>query len=359
MRTSGKIARITLLRQFYQYKKGIKVFAFVLLFIMIFSTISLYFLEPASNKKVNFLDFFWTTVFTIVGAADFAEYHPSSSVGKLIIFLLSVCGIGIVGWIIAEIAGNFVLKKLKEALGMSQSKFKNHYVICGWNSHASIVTGELSKIKKPFVLVADIEENPLTGYAGENFFIKGDCGDEENLKKAGIEHADVTLILADKLGEKSIDDIDARTILVALTIEKLYKELNREGKKDITTVIELLNPKNEHHAKRANVDDIILYNAFAAKLFVTCALNKGISKIFADLLSFDEGNELYTREVPTELRGKTFDDAITYYRKKEALPIAIFNGDTPVINPASNEKLTESSRIVLIAKDNLIEEHNV
>lgn len=345
MKLIERITKITLVRQFLRYKKGTEIFAIVLSFVIVISTIVLFFAESSANDKINALDVLWTTLFTIVGAADFAD-KPSSHIGRTIIFILSMCGIGIVGWIISELAGNFVLNKLKEGLGMGESKFKNHFIICGWNSHARIVIEEFSKCKKPLVLISDID-NPLTEYEGHHYFIHGDCRDKETLMRAGIDSADVAIILADKLGieNKSIDDIDAKTILTALMIKKICK-----GKKDITTIVELLNPKNKHFADDADADDIILYNDFAAKLFATCVLNKGMSKVFADLLSFEEGPDFFTAKVPSRLIGKNFSDVVTYYSDKMAMPIAVFNGDKPLINPPRDTKITESDRIVYISK---------
>jgi hypothetical protein len=82
-----------------------------------------------------------------------------------------------------------------------------------------------------------------------------------------------------------------------------------------------------------------------------------MSKIFSDLLSFDEGYELFSSKVPSELYGKTFGDAMYYYRNRGALPIALFDGDNPntqpLINPLNEEKITELSRIVYIAENDL------
>jgi hypothetical protein len=173
MKVPRRIAKNALIRQLSHYKRGTKIIAFALFFVMLFSTIILYFVELSVDSKINIIDIFWTTLFTITGAGDFAKTHPTSPTGKLIILILSICSIGIVGVIIAELAGNFVLKKLKEALGMGDSSLNNHYIVCGWNSHASVVINELSKCRKPLVLIADIE-NPLTDYEGEKCFIHGD-----------------------------------------------------------------------------------------------------------------------------------------------------------------------------------------
>lgn len=354
--------KVTIMRRIYRYRKFVRLFILILIIIIIISAFALYFIEHENGDDKGFLYYLWVTIFTIVGASDFADYHPTTGLSKFIAIVLSLCGLCIIGWIIAEIAGNYVLKKIKEVLGMSDVKLKNHYIMCGWNSHANVIVDELNKIKLPLAIIANIEKDPLANYSVDSKFIKGEC-DENSLKEAYLKDADTVLILADRLGEKianTLSDIDARTILTALDVKEVFKKLNegelKKGKnKKITTIIELLDPKNIDHARHAHVDDIILYNKFCAKLFVTCAVNKGISAIFADLLSFDEGYEFYTVNIPKYLINKNFDDAIIYYRNNDALPIAIIEDNDgareEMINPPNNKILTDSCRIVVISKE--------
>lgn len=338
-------------QQFSQYKKGAKVFGSILFFGLITSTIALYYVESANNKEINALDLMWTSLFTIVGAADFAETHPATPAGKFIIFILSICGIGIVGWLIAELTGNFVLDQLRRMLGMAEYKSGNHYIVCGWNSLAETIIEQLCEAGYKICVVADLEKNPLPDNDGKHW-LKGEPSDEKTLKeKANIKEAKGVIILANNPDGRHKDDVDAKTILTALTIRSIEDEIG----KDIYTVIELLDQKNKPHAQHAKADEIILSDDFAAKLVVMTATNRGITKVFDDLMSFDEeGCEFYTHETPQELVGKTFDDAIVYYRTKNALPIAIIpssNPSKPLVNPPATERLISGSKVTYIAKN--------
>lgn len=351
MRIQRKTAKLIMFQQFSQYKKGAKVFGAILFFGLIISTIALYYVESANNEKITALDLLWTSLFTIVGAADFAETHPETPLGKLIIFILSICGIGIVGWIIAELTGNFVLNQLRRMLGMNAYKSDNHYIICGWNSHGGTIIEQLYQAGYKICVVADLEKNPLPDSDGKHW-LKGDPSSDKTLKEmANIEKAKGVIILANNPDGRHKDDIDAKTILTALTIRSIEEEIG----KDIYTVIELLDQKNKPHAQHAKVDEIIFSDDFAAKLVVMTATNRGITKVFDDLMSFDEeGCEFYTHETPQELVGKTFDDAIVYYRTKNALPIAIIpssNPSKPLVNPPATERLISGSKVTYIAKN--------
>lgn len=353
----GKLFKAIRLRARY-------VFAAFVVFLAVL-TVILWLVESSASSDINFGQFLWTAIFTVVGAGDFADQHPSTYVGKIIVLILSLCGLGIVGWLIAELAGNFVLTQMRRLIGMSEYKGKgDHIVICGWNSRAPIIIREFASYakKRDVCVITNDTTSPILRekFDSHVIWIQGDFSDEEVLtKEAKIEFAHRVIILANRLDAKTADDIDAKTILTALNIESIGKKVFRADgeERNIYTIVEILNSDNKKYAKIAKVDEIILTDDTVGKIIASCAENKHLGDIFTDLLtSGDKGNEFYTINFDADQQNMTFGDVAANIRSKGAIPIAIVfkedqerDKDNVVkLNPAENLIMCDVEKIVVI-----------
>lgn len=348
---------------FSQHKAHIIIFFAVLFIVIIIATALFFQTERAHGADVSIFGAFWAVICTTFGAADFAEPHPVTPFGKAVILFLSLFGLAVVCFLVSELAGNFVLKKLKEAMGMSHCRFKNHYIICGWNSRGVTLVKELESLKAPLVIIAP--ESREIVYGGDYMYISGDPANDDILLRAGIMNASRAIILADESGGRTPDDTDARTILIALAIESMNL--------GVYTVIELLNPENRKHAHRANVDDIIYCNRLLADITASCALNEGLSGFLNDILSvsgrggdYEEGggSSFQIREIPQELQGKKMKDLFYHFRGEGSLPVALLKppdgmgGENlspaqwiPHINPEDEILIPPVAKVILIVKN--------
>ncbi|MGI8648907.1 MAG: CASTOR/POLLUX-related putative ion channel [Rubrobacter sp.] len=94
---------------------------------------------------------------------------------------------------------------------------------------------------------------------------------------------------------------------------------------------------------------VILVDELIARITAQTCRQSGLSIVYTDLLDF-EGDEIYFLEMPPELAGKTFRDALFAYRS--ATVIGVFREDERVeINPPSDTKLFSSDALILIAED--------
>ena len=74
---------------------------------------------------------------------------------------------------------------LKEGQGLGASGYKDHIVVCGWNTTARDLIAELrgDDYQLKVVVIAELDKNP----AGEGvYFVRGDATDEEDLERAGL-----------------------------------------------------------------------------------------------------------------------------------------------------------------------------
>ncbi|WP_205544023.1 CASTOR/POLLUX-related putative ion channel [Rubrobacter indicoceani] len=94
---------------------------------------------------------------------------------------------------------------------------------------------------------------------------------------------------------------------------------------------------------------VILVDRLIARITAQTCRQSGLSVVYTDLLDF-EGDEIYFQEMPPELAGKTFREALFAYGS--ATVIGVFRGDEGVrINPPSDTELLFSDALILIAED--------
>jgi len=313
--------------------------------IFIASTI-FYFVEKPKDPDITLWSSIWSAFFTMV-SADFVEAKPTTFLGKIIVTFLIFFGIAFVSTVTATFATVMVINKMKEGKGMKSIKFKNHIIICGWNNRARSIVEEIIELSKenpkPIVIVADLEENPMLDVEFKDInFVRGNPSDEDVLIRAGIKNADTAVVIADTSGGKKLDDADARTILTVLTIETLNR--------DVYSCAEIIDGENIKHLKHANVDEVIVSGEYTCKLLANAALSHGISSVISELITSDEGCEIYRCRMPKDLIGKGFDYSFSYLRERhKAIPIGVMRESKPILNPASDFTFKEGDDIVVIA----------
>ncbi len=306
--------------------------------LILFGAVGLAIFEPG----VNWQNAFWWSIVTLttVGYGDIA---PTTFGGRIVGGVIMVLGIGILGMFTATIASVFVEKKLKANRGMNTFDFENHTIICEWNHRAADILNELRADRRmanaPVVLIANIAEKPLDD---ENlFFIRGNV-DEENLQRANIGGAKTVVILGNDSLEANARD--AQVVLAALTVESVNP--------DVYSVVELVSERNVPHCERANVNEIIVGSEFSSRLISRAALDHGISKVMAELLSSRVGSDLNQISVPAGLAGKPFIEVFTEMKRAHnAIILAIYNRkqESIVTNPNGDYLVAPDDQLVVIS----------
>ena len=145
---------------------------------------------------------------------------------------------------------------------------------------------------------------------------------------------------------RSDQDRDARTVLAALTIEKLAP--------GIFTVAELTNRQNEELLKMASVEEIVVADEYGAVIMGSASRNRGLVSIVDEILSSRYGNSF--RKIPVDKRhaGRTIEDLyMALKRDKDAVLVALVRADDGVeqdvlVNPALDLVVTEGDRLVVL-----------
>lgn len=312
---------------------------------LIVGTVAFYFIEGPRQEGVGFVEWFWSTFFTMI-SGDFVEVKPTTAAGKILVTVLIFFGIGFVSIVTASIASALVVEKLEAGRGMKKLHLRDHVVICGWNPGARTILEELANVAngRDLVVVAELEEDPTAAYGKAVYFVRGDCTDEEVLQRAAILKAHTAIVLADTSGGRPYEEADARTILTVLTVETLNR--------DVYTCAELVNHKNRLHLERVHVDEVVVSGEYGGKILAHSAIYHGMSQVLSDLLTGGEGSEFYRVPVPAEIQGQDFEIALDYFRREHrSILIAVVREEKAHVNPEVGFQLQEGDELAIIALD--------
>jgi voltage-gated potassium channel len=330
------------MKEGYKYVLGICV-------IFLAESIALYLFEGRSNEDLDTLPkaLWWFIIFLCSGF----EVLPKTAGGKIIGTFLVIEGLGLLGVIFGGVAAFFVEKSLSGGKIMKRIRFKDHILVCGWTPNTPKILDELTsediKTKRKIVVLADLGKNPL---GREDIkFVRGDPTRDEDLRKAGIMHANTAIITLDR----SSDNPDAKAILIALAVESLNR--------DVYTCVELENPENEKHLVHAHVDEIVCLGRLSQNLLVHSSVDHGLSRLYSELVTYDIGYEFYKISVPRQYVGDSFPTALKRLLDEEdAILVAVDRksmdeyGETEMnilINPGPDFILQEEDNIFVIARE--------
>jgi len=316
---------------------------------------------------------------TITGYGDIS---PVSVMGRIVGILTMAFGVIVVAAVTGQIASFFVDQQLKRGKGLLKlKKLKNHFIICGWKTDFErIIDGILEA--NPDIDPTDIVliNNASTEYM-EMFmsnpkyrmlnYIHGDYIDESVLLRANIKSAAKILILADQSGNYSEMEIDSRTVMTMLNVEKLNR--------NIYSAAELLDEKFQKYLEVAHCDEVLLTKEYERKLIMNAASGSGVSHVIMDLLSLENKKGILIFDIPESFIGDSFKNLFNYFlnergfiligllensgnfflRKKEALNEAQKNPDiSKIVENLKKVKELKPNESVLIPEFDYIIKKN-
>jgi voltage-gated potassium channel len=316
--------------------------------------------EGTSNPEFNSLPkSLWNIAVYLFSGLDSGV--PETAFGKVIVAVILIISLGIVGIFTATLASLIIEHRIGGKRKMPNYELKDHIVVCNWNDkgeplikevHAKIV-----KDKRPIVIISEQGESiqfPEHEDAPEYediYVINGDPANEIILKRANVQHAYTTVILADPTqGELA----DAKSILIAMGIKSVCEELDVPK---TYIAVEGISPQNIEHLRRAGADEIISAGDFSSLLLAQTSLVHGLSKVYQNLLTIsEETNEIYLISVPEEYIGKKFSDlGAKVFSSRDSenpiIPIGVKSGNRVLLNPKSSDfdAFQEGDDLIIIA----------
>lgn len=305
--------------------------------------------ERSRNPDLSsFGKVFWYSLFSLMGNEPVSAM-PVTTGGKIV--SAGIIFIGLVAF--ATITGTvsaFVSERLRvDKPIVDWNKLEGHLIICGWNRKAEIIVREYKDSActphMPVVVIAEIDGLPsFSDQSLKNHvqFLNEDFTKVEALEKAGVHKAAKCIILSDMSRGRKDRDADARTILAALTIEKLNH--------DVYTCAELNRREYAQHLEMGNVNDYVVGGEHSAYLLAQAAITRGVMRIFEELLSYQHGNKFLKCKVSAAWDGKSFEELLVHLKKdQDALLIGVSDDHGGVrVNP-TQLMLKKGDELVVIA----------
>ncbi len=276
--------------------------------------------------------------------------YPISILAKLM-YSLSFYSLWLGGICIA--VAEFLVKRIirKRNSGMMKISYNNHTVITGWNKNTELfIKGffsarEFVEDKTELVLVIQEaaklrEENKYIQELVDEkriSLVNGDIREEQTLIMANVYKAKTVVLFA----EDNTPRADEKTLLRALSISRHCRKLaleNTTKTKDgdlvkdnyidsIYIIAEVNNNLYKEDLYKADVNEIICSAVYNKNIITQSIFNHGVSKVFDEVLNYNEFNEFYEIELKEEknakFRGRTFDELLAILRKADVLLIAI------------------------------------
>jgi voltage-gated potassium channel len=305
------------------------------------SSITMRILEPDTFPR--WIDALWWTMTTLV-TVGYGDFFPVSDAGRVFTMLLIYTfGIGAMGIIIGKVFESLSkYRKLKEE-GKLTYTGKGHYILISpTKEKLEKVMSEIYSIGKAgeIVVVDHAEKLPLDD--DRLHFVSGNPADEEVLLKANIIEAKSVAIFSDDRNDLA-EYSDGKTLLTASRVEHISKKYER----NIYTIVEV---KKDNHItlfEHANVDEFILSNDSVSRLIAQAAINHGSSKLFNQMLSNTDGENIY--EIPVKPQWKTYKDAAMELFENGATLLS--DGSSLDVARRHMENIPEGSKLFIICDD--------
>jgi voltage-gated potassium channel len=204
---------------------------------------------------------------TTVGYGDIS---PQTFWGRVVSVFLACVGILMYGYLGAVIMSVQMESSLSGVFGMKKSKFKNHFIICGWTTVSEVVMLELVTAGRDVVVITENQDDlsliKRNGDEAKIFAIYGDPSKTDILKQANIKEARVVIL--------SMDD-DAKNLITALHI----KELNPRAR----IIVKTSRAELKKTMTLAGVTYIVTPHEMAGRLIASAAFEPEVANFVEDV----------------------------------------------------------------------------
>ena len=271
--------------------------AFVVVLLFVIGVVGYALLE---EEDQGLMDAVYMTVITLTttGYGEVVDLHDST-VGKAFTSVLLLAGVGALAYFFSSatafmVEGDLARVFWRRRMSKAIEALSGHVIVCGAGHTGTHVVQELVATKRPFVLVESSQEriDDLTEQHGDALVaVKGDAGEDEALKAAGIERASglVTTVSSDR-----------DNLLVVVSARMLNPRLR--------IVSRCIDDSMASKIRRAGADGIVSPNRIGGLRLVS-ELVRPHAVSYLDLMLRDRGDVLRVESVQvsegSELAGGT------------------------------------------------------
>ena len=290
-----------------QYAKPL--IAFVL-FLVICALLAVLFETRSNGEFESILDGFWWVIITF-STTGYGDKVPITVGGRVIAILAILVGVASMSLLSGGLASWLIDRNTRARRGLvDYSKMKGHYIICGWKQDMREILHDIvnsaEEMAHKIVLISNVDADSLEQIREDDAlrdikFVRGDYFAISSLKRGGVAWAKKVIVLADTVESSASTEIDSRTVLTALTIKSIARE--------VYVVAELLDKKFASYLHYINCDEILFSRDVARRMLVNASIVDGMSHIMYQLFAQDkQGARLEIIAIPEQFVGRPYGD---------------------------------------------------
>lgn len=292
---------------------------------------------------------FWWVTYSLIAGEPIGDM-PNTVPGRFLLVGIMLGGSALFAAFTGIVSATMVdrLSVMKSAGEMDLDELEGHIVVCGWNAGAIPMLSELAADRAlkdlPLVLVNELERLPSEAVNGLEadlvYHLHGDFAQLERLKQAGVDRASRAIVLADDCGLHNSVDRDARSVLTALTIERLNRKIH--------CVVELNHEANQAHLGVAGVEAVVTGSDLTGRALAAACRSSTTTIAIMDLLSLRTGSRLERRPGPRE--SMPFQDLMARVKAQENLLVIGIDrpGQGCTLNPPADLVVHPTDHVVVI-----------
>jgi voltage-gated potassium channel len=203
-----------------QFYKRIRPIVLAFLFVLLVGTLGYKLIVP----EISFFDGLYMTFVTVttIGYAEVVQLE-GNNLGRIFTIIIAFFGIGVLTYGLSNTAAFIIETDLtkpfrERKMEKSLKKLKGHFIICGWSTVGKHVADELDQTQRPFV-VGDWDQeivDEVNGLYEYGMAFKGDCTDDDFLKKLNVQEAEGLFISTRN---------DHQNIVICVTARQLNKSM--------------------------------------------------------------------------------------------------------------------------------------
>ena len=173
----------------------------------------------------------------------------------------------------------------------------------------------------------------------------------EHLQRVDFMNAAVILLPGTDFRSDGSDTVDTRAIMTLITMSNAFRQKAVQTPPMVVT--EIFDTQKIAVAKRAYVGEheIVAGNAVISRLIAQNIRHQGLSHIFTELLTHNQGNEIFIRECP-RFEGLAFCQAATAFRQSILIGILRMEKGRliPLLNPPPDNIIQKGDRFAILAR---------
>jgi voltage-gated potassium channel len=323
---------------------GITVLGGILAIVLLGSLFLLIF-EKRRNPEIDtYWDALWLSFVTMT-TVGYGDKVPITGGGKATAVCEMLFGLALLTIFITSRAAASAEKAARRAKGLDEkTRLKDHFVVLGWNTRGYYMLRRLAASAKhlriPIVLMAEIDGAPVEDELV--FFYHGSPVCADDLERVNIKDARSITLLADETSQGKPADIDARTVLSALTV--------RAVNPDVRITAEVLEPGNVKHLQRAGVEEVFDHNVIGGNLLAQSAMRYGIMEIVTALAKKQSGTRIFALPAGSDVAGRSSEEIARKMNAQEGMTLLGVRTSEGLILSDTAKQVQEGDTLLVLAE---------